>query len=404
MKNQIKILTLCTRKDIVVKIENELNKHQLNFIIEEVFKKEDINTVLEQKVFDIVVVDMAIKEADYLSILRELKENYPQMARILIAEEWSKELVVLTNDLVHLILEKRNLTEMLVETIIKANQMRILLKNDGLSQLINSFDELPIMQNVYIELLHLLQSPNVSLKRVGDLIATEFSLTAKILQVSNMSVFAHLGRITTPNQAVIFLGVNVIRAIILYLEVFNFESKNSRHYRFIKQLESHCLKTAEIAKKTAKLMNITSEVQDNSFTAGLLHDIGKLIIITKTDKWNDILEYAHKNNCPIWQAEIHYLGTSHAEIGAYLLSLWGFPSTVVNAVAYHHLPDNSEISFVSPLTFVHIAESFCKGSELFDETSALSNLNDLYLTKLGIKDTMPDLYKNLIKPDSDKED
>jgi len=397
------IIVISSRKEISQKIDNELKKHEIIYYLFEVFKKEDIEEALKQSSFDLAVVDIAIKEADYLQILRDLKENYPHIARILISDDWSKELVVLTNDLVHLIIEKRNISEVFLDTILKANQMKKLLKNENLQKLINSFDELPIMQNIYIELLHLLQSPNVSLKKVGDLIATEFSLTAKILQVANMSVFAHLGRITTANQAVIFLGANVIRAIILYLEVFNFESKNSRHYRFIKQLESHCLKSAELAKKAARLTNVSSEIQENSFTAGLLHDIGKLIIITKTGKWNDILDYAKENNCPIWQAEIKILGTSHAEIGAYLLSLWGFPSQVVHATAYHHLPDLSDSEGFQPLSFVHLAESFTEGSSILNQESAFANLNDAYITKLGISENLPDLYQDLNKPDINRD-
>ncbi len=393
MKHELKILALCTRKDIIVQIENELENLEINYRLVDLYELDDINETLSQEDMDIVAIDMTMTECSYMDLLQNIKENYPHLVRILIAEEWSKELVVQTNDLVHLIIEKRFLSETLIDTIIRAQQMRGLLKNDYLTKLINSFDELPIMQNVYIELLHLLKSPNVPLKKISDIISQEFSLTAKILQVSNMSIFTHIGRINNIQQAVVFLGTNVIRAIILYLQVFNFENQNSEELKMIRQLERHCIKVAEFAKKCAVYYQCANDIQDNTFTSSLLHDIGKLIIVTKTDKWEDIERYALENNKSIVESEKAILGTTHAEIGAYLLNLWGFPQDVVNAIAFHHYPSNSKQNNLSPLTFVHISESFITGEQLDDENKILQLLDIDYLEKLGIAGDIPVLTR-----------
>jgi putative nucleotidyltransferase with HDIG domain len=393
MKHELKILALCTRKDIIVQIENELENLEIKYRLVDLYEIDDINETLSQEEMDIVAIDMTMTECSYMDLLQNIKENYPHLVRILIAEEWSKELVVQTTDLVHLIIEKRFLSETLIDTIIRAQQMRSLLKNDYLTKLINSFDELPIMQNVYIELLHLLKSPNVPLKKISDIISQEFSLTAKILQVSNMSIFTHIGRINNIQQAVVFLGTNVIRAIILYLQVFNFENQNSEELKMIRQLERHCIKVAEFARKCAVYYQCANEIQDNTFTSSLLHDIGKLIIVTKTDKWEDIERYALENNKSIVESEKAILGTTHAEIGAYLLNLWGFPQDVVNAIAFHHYPSNSKQNSLSPLSFVHISESFITGEQLDDENKILQLLDIDYLEKLGIAGDIPVLTR-----------
>jgi len=393
MKHELKILALCTRKDIIVQIENELENLEIKYRLVDLYEIDDINETLSQEEMDIVAIDMTMTECSYMDLLQNIKENYPHLVRILIAEEWSKELVVQTNDLVHLIIEKRFLSETLIDTIIRAQQMRGLLKNDYLTKLINSFDELPIMQNVYIELLHLLKSPNVPLKKISDIISQEFSLTAKILQVSNMSIFTHIGRINNIQQAVVFLGTNVIRAIILYLQVFNFENQNSEELKMIRQLERHCIKVAEFAKKCAVYYQCANDIQDNTFTSSLLHDIGKLIIVTKTDKWEDIERYALENNKSIVESEKAILGTTHAEIGAYLLNLWGFPQDVVNAIAFHHYPSNSKQNNLSPLTFVHISESFITGEQLDNEDKILQLLDTDYMEKIGIAGDIPVLTR-----------
>lgn len=397
MKKQLKILALCTRKDIIVKIERELSNLELSYHLLELYDCNEIHETLRNTELDIIAIDMNLPDCEYLSVLKMIKEDYPHLVRILIAEEWSKELVVMTNDLVHLIIEKKFLSEMLVNTIIRAEQMRELLKNDKLTQLINSFDELPIMQNVYIELLHLLQTPDVPLKKIGDLISKEYSLTAKVLQVANMSIFAHLGRINNPQQAVVFLGTNVIRAVILYLQVFSFDTNNPKEFKFINQLESHCLQVSELARKISSKNQSNNEINDDTFTAALLHDIGKLIIITKTNKLNEILEYSEKNRCEIWKAELEILGTTHAEIGAYLLSLWGFPSSVVNGVAYHHQASKSKSKEICPLTFVHIAESLIHQNKLVDESVFYEKIDSAYINSLGLEDYAKEIYNQVIE-------
>lgn len=385
MKNPLNILMVCNRKDLVFNMQEELKKIHLLTSVIECYHPDRMNQILENNQIDIVAIDMALTEVNHLEVLKQLKYEHPHLVRLLIAEEWNKELVVLTNDLVHLILEKKNLSNMMVDTIIRAEQMRNILKNDSLRKIIHSFDELPIMQSYYIELLHLLQTPDISLKKVGDLIATDISLSAKVLQVSNMSIFAHIGRINTPQQAVVFLGMNVIRAIVLYLQVFNFDVASASRYRTIKQLESHCLKVAETARNCSKFFNMNQESHDDSFTAGLLHDIGKLILLTKTDYWDDLIKFSHEKQCTLWLAEEELLGTTHAEIGAYLLNLWGFPTKVVDAVLYHHYPHRMKKNELSAVTFTHLAETFISSDNTETVEDYIQHVDQEYLNEMNIQ-------------------
>ena len=389
MKNVIKILLMCARLEITTEIECYLKGLEIRYQLYKALDTDQLKEILSKESIDLIVLDIGLHKIGFLEILTFIKESYPHLVRILIAEEWSKELVIKTNDLVHQIIEKSLLKDTLVDTIIRAKQMRILLKNNNLVKLINSFDELPIMQSIYIDLLHSLGSPEVHLKRISDIIEKDYALTAKVLQVSNMSVFSHIGRINSVQQAVIFLGTNVIKAIIYYLQVFSFENHDLKEHKFIKQLESHSNKVAEFAKTCAKYYKCSQETQDHTYTAALLHDIGKLIIVTKSNQWEDIVAYANDNNTSINNAEKTILGTTHAEIGAYLLSLWGFPIKVVNAVAYHHQPSTIKQNEISPLTCVHISESLINGESLDSQTNIYEYLDANYLEKLGIAGDLP---------------
>ncbi|HOE91313.1 MAG TPA: HDOD domain-containing protein, partial [Candidatus Cloacimonadota bacterium] len=248
MKNALNILTFGCLKEITNQIATQLKTLEINYNFIDICNYDEIDEVLIHEDLDIIIVNRDVESISYLDFLHKIKESYPYLVRILVADEWSKELIIKTNNLVHLIIEKSFMSETLVDTIIRAIQLQKLLKNNHLTKLINSFDELPIMHNTYIELLHLLKSPDVPLKKIADLIAKDYSLTARTLQVSNMSIFTHIGRINNVQNAVVFLGTNVLKAIVLYLQVFNFESENLQEVKTIKALESHSTKVAEFAK------------------------------------------------------------------------------------------------------------------------------------------------------------
>jgi putative nucleotidyltransferase with HDIG domain len=363
-----------------------------------IFKKsEELLDKIDDDRIDLVFIDKDLAGEDFREVLQNIKNDFPYVVRILLAESWSQQLVLMTNDIVHLILEKKYLEENLNDLFIKAEKLGSLLQNKDLVKLINSFDSLPVLQPLYIELLQMIQSSDVSLKKIGELIESDISLSTRVLQVANMSVFAHIGRISSTKQAVVFLGLNVIRALILYIQVFSFDSSNSHFYKYLKQLEKHCLKVAETSKAISIDYNVNRMMQDDCFTAGLLHDIGKLVIMTKLENWEQILEHAHQSNIPVWKAENEILGTSHAEIGAYLLGVWGFPTEIIDAVAYHHKPLNSKKDFYLPLTFVHIAEAMTQAEDIIDEDTFYSYLDFEYLNKLNIKDKTINFYKNFTR-------
>ena len=348
---------------------------------------------IDEDQIDYVFVDKDVQGEDFREILKKLKDHFPHIVRILLAETWSQQLVLMSNEIVHLILEKKYLEENLKDLFIKAERLRALIRNKNLIKIVNSFDQLPVLQPVYMQLLHEIQKPETSLKQIGELVSSDVSLSTKVLQVANMAVFSHIGRISSSKQAVIFLGINVLRALILYIQVFSFDSGKSHLFKYLRQLEKHCLKVAETSKEIAKEFKVDRMMQDDCFTAGLLHDIGKLVIINKFENWEEIQKFAKDKDIPVWEAEEAILGTSHAEIGAYLLGVWGFPPEIVDAVAYHHKPRASKKSFYLPLTFVHIAEAMTQQESVIDEETFHEYLDSIYLDNLGITEKTHHFYK-----------
>lgn len=402
MDNCQKIACLTQDKELISRIKNVLKKNHYELKLFFHKKLDEVLNSIDDDQIDYIFVDKDLQGEDFREVLQTIKSEFPHIVRILFAETWSQQLVLMTNDIVHLILEKKYLEENLNDLFIKASRLKELLKNKKLIKIVNSFDDLPVMQPVYMELLHNIQKPDTSLKKIAELVEGDISLSARVLQVANMSVFSHLGRISSTKQAVIFLGINVLRALILYLQVFSFDSSKGRFYKYLKQLEKHCLKVAETSKAIAQDYKVDRMMQDDCFTAGLLHDIGKLVILTKIENWQQIQDYARENSIPVWQAEEAIIGTSHAEIGAYLLGIWGFPTEIVDAVAYHHKPSESKKEFYLPLTFTHISEAMTQLDGIIDEETYQRYLDLDYLDKLDIKQKTLDFYKifnNISEPE-----
>ena len=214
-------------------------------------------------------------------------------------------------------------------------------------------------------------------------------MSAKLLQLVNSAFFSLAARVNSIQRAVNILGIETIKALILSAKIFSqFERPGLPS---VSTLWDHSLMTAMIARSIATQEDLEQNQIDEAFTAGLLHDIGQLILM-------DIMpgRYAKIRNSgidagrPIWEAEESALGTTHAEIGAYLIGIWGLSGSLVKTVAFHHCPSKSSSRSVSTLTAVHLAdyaEHTSRGE------SGKERLDMEYLDNLGISDRLNEIVR-----------
>jgi putative nucleotidyltransferase with HDIG domain len=231
--------------------------------------------------------------------------------------------------------------------------------------------------------------PEVSVKDVVTLVEKDVGISAKILQLVNSALFGLPREISTVKTAVSFLGIDMVHNLVLSAEVFRVFEKTAPLPGFsFEDLQIHSHLTAKIAGE----IPASAPIHSAAIVAALLHDVGKLVMATRAQKhFARALEEAGENR-PLFEAEQELMGVTHAEVGAYLLSLWGLPFQVVEAVAHHHQPGRVPQDSLDAVGIVHIANFLAHehpARPALARGSAYQPLDSTYVDSLDLREQLP---------------
>ncbi|MBN2418195.1 MAG: HDOD domain-containing protein [Deltaproteobacteria bacterium] len=315
-------------------------------------------SLLSKEHFDVIVTDISMPQMNGLQLLAKVKNQYPDMVRIILSGEPDLDVLMKSVNVSHQFFNKPCDPEVLKTAIMRTCRLSEFLRNDSMKKILTRIDSLPSMPSIYFEITDELQSKNASIQKVGKIISKDAALTSKILQLVNSAYFSLPRHIASPEHAAVLLGINIIKSLVLVTQVFKKYDKLDMPGNFLQSLWSHNILTANFAKAIAKEESRDQKIVDNAFIAGLLHDCGKLILASNfTEEYREIITNSHENSRPLWSQEEETLGITHAEVGAYLMELWGLPSSIIEAIAFHHNPSLYGDNCFSPLTAVYIANS-----------------------------------------------
>ncbi len=233
------------------------------------------------------------------------------------------------------------------------------LANGPLKQLASRVLSLPSLPPLHAELTAELRKAEPAFDRVGYIIAQDAGMTAKILQLVNSSFFGLAQATTDVKEAALYLGLETVRALVLSEQVFSqFNPRTIKEFS-LGAVAVHCWMTGVLARKIADAEGCAPDVSEQCFMAGLLHDVGYYILAEgMPEPYREVLQMARHFGQSLHEMEQNALGATHAEVGGYLLGLWGLPAAVTEAVALHHRPADASTRGFSCVIAVHVADAF----------------------------------------------
>ncbi len=305
--------------------------------------------------FDVIVSDLRMPKMDGAALLKKLRERWPGIVRILLSGQADMDDALRAVPVAHQCLLKPCDPETLRGAIERATSLSEVLSSKLLAGIVGSVQDLPVMPRAYLELRDTLANPNYSLKTIVRIVEQDVGLSAKILQLVNSAFFGLPKDISSVHMAVCYIGAEMLQNLVLSAEVFHvFEKGKSIEGFSFEDLHMH----SQLAAKIAASLLPPSPARDSAIIAGLLHDIGKLVLATRSPQhFARAMEGSRVEKMPLYLIERQLMGISHAEVGAYLLGLWGLPAPVIEAVAHHHVPGRIPSETLDAVGAVHIANA-----------------------------------------------
>ena len=335
-----------------------------------------------QRRFDAVVSDMRMPGMDGAQFLEEIAKLYPETVRIILSGYSDQEMAMRTTGFAHQYLNKPCHPETIKSVLSNAFSLRDMLRSEKLKTMISSLKSIPSVPATYCKLLEAIESGEANFSKVGEIISHDPPMAAKLLQLVNSAFFGQRQQISNPGDAAIWLGFDTIRGLILFEGVFSqLDTPQLQADIFSPhQLWQHSMSVSALARAIAKSENAGKSVVDGSQSAGLLHDVGKLVLAYNLPhEWRRITELVQGGMSAV-DAEESILGVQQGLIGAYLLGLWGLPDHIVEAVAFQRNPAAVPHTEFTPLTAVHVANAIVLGNDTL--------LDMEYLSGLGLEDRL----------------
>jgi HD-like signal output (HDOD) protein/CheY-like chemotaxis protein len=331
---------------------------------------------LRERAFDVVVSDMRMPGMDGSALLRAVKDEFPQIIRLALSGHADLTDTIRAAAVAHQFLSKPCEPDVLAEAIRRALDLQRIVTDPRLQVAIGRIDLLPSVPRLYAELTRALEDPEVSLSAVAGIVEQDIAMSAKVLQIVNSAFFGVPRSVADLRSAVSVLGMGTIRNLALSLGVFQAYAEGSAGRSLaLDALQRHGFACGSVAR----LLLPDKRHAEDAFVGGLLHDVGRLVLAGASDSERG----GRRRDDAANGAEL-----DHAQAGAYLLALWGLPSPIVEAVAYHHCPSEGSSQQFGVLGAVHVANALVHELSLTAAEGAISAegavLDVEYLARLGV--------------------
>ena len=333
MKN---IVFVDDERELLDGLRARLYKHRSSWNMKFVESGEEALAVFEKEPVDLIVSDVRMPGMDGGQLLAAVKQRWPKTMRIIVSGYSDPVQAARLTSLAHQYLAKPCEDRQVENVLERCFNLQELLEQESLRNVVGNVSKLPAMPKTYARLQQALAQPSVTAAEIGDIVIADAAMATKVLQITNSAFFRLRKPMVRIKDAVTYLGFATIRNLVLCAEIFSqWESSPELPGIDPQTLQLHAQQSAA----ACKALHGGRISPDDAWLAGLLHDIGYWVLIQECPyEMAGAIELSRAQGLALWKCEQQRIGATHAQVGAYLLGLWGLPYPIVEAVALHHTP------------------------------------------------------------------
>jgi HD-like signal output (HDOD) protein len=346
---------------------------------------------LTQEPADVIVSDMRMPNMDGSQLMSEVMRLHPGTVRLILSGQAEQESLVRATRTTHRYLSKPCDAATLKSSIRRTMNLRELLTSDRLAAIVGSVGALPSAPKTYHQLIACLRDPDAPTSKLVGIIRHDVAMTAKVLKLANSGFFGLREPVQTVERAVSFIGADSIATLVLGEELFETKNPISLPEFSLDRLSRHSFLTAAWARAIAIDEHLPANIAEAAFLTGVLHDLGRLVFATRMPPSQLALRAE-------WETETRaQMDAYHAEVGGYLLGLWGFSDAIVEAIVWHQTPSRCMDVGLGLCGILHISD--CLAREREDSVLA-PGVEAGYLEALNLVDRWP-RWRDVLPPEAD---
>ena len=348
--------------------------------------EEEAMALCQQYTFAAVVADVHLNGKSGNDLLDAFMRRQPKALRLVISDLADVQSTIKCIGHAHHHLLKPCSAKTLLHALDQAFAQEAWLPSEPVQGFIALMRQVPSPLKSYQQIVQEMKSPTCSLEKIGNLIAQDPAVAAKVLQLANSTLFGRELNVVNPAEAIAYIGLETTKAVVLLAHTFS-SFDNLRLARFsVEDLWRHSVEVGRAARRVVVLEKGGEDIAEQAFAAGLLHDIGKLLFAANhPGVFTKVLRLAREQQCNLWEAETQVMpGVGHAELGATVLGIWGLPKSIIEAVALHHTPWRQRRHTFSPVTAVHVANILDHEKHPDPNIIMPSQINTTYLKEMGL--------------------
>ncbi len=332
--------------------------------VEPVTNASDIQSELEKRHFQLLLIDGERTSNENDSFLSSAIELSPSTPRVQFKQKTADGELEVHFSHPRVVSDDSQASpqpETFIEQIDHEILRQTLFSKEGLNAILAKIQKVPTRPGVYFKVVEELTNPEGTIDNIAEMVKEDPIVTARILRAVNSTALGLRRRLTDATEAVMMLGGERVRDVILLLEVLSVIDQNKCIGFNPDDVWNHSIQVGQLARKIMAKETRCQSKRDAAFTAGLLHDVGKVLLaVNLPGRYAKALHLSKKNQSTIYEEEMEEFQTSHAELGTHLLESWDLPIRILEAIMWHHSINRYGSDEITPGSAVLIANTLVR--------------------------------------------